>query len=445
MYQEHGKTAGIVYTAIYDERLFDGMTMRSYWRPALLAAVAALLLASPEGKVCAQQPTPSAARVSDGVVKIGLILDMSGPYSETTGSGSATAAKMALEDFGGQVLGTPIEIVIADHNNSPNRAAAIARDWFEIQHVDAIMDVTGSSEGLIVQRIGDVRDKIVSLSSAVAARLSNEACTSTSIHYVSDTRAIAHTLGTALVARGADTWFFITVDYSFGYDLESDTSAVVTEGGGKVLGHARYPLGAQDYTAYLARARESGAKVIGLANAGGDLTQTIRQASQHGMIPGPQVLAGLALRINGVHTLGLETAQSLMLSESFYWDRNEATRTWSKRFFERVKMMPNSLQAGVYSSTMHYLRAIASAKTDATEAVLLAMRAMPVNDFFAHNGHIRADGVMVHDLNLFQVKPPAESHYPWDYYRLIATIPGEKAFGPVARSKCPLVMPVSDQ
>jgi branched-chain amino acid transport system substrate-binding protein len=421
-----------------------GMTMRAYWLSALLAAVAALLVASPGRGVCAQ-PAPGAARISDGVVKIGLILDMSGPYSETTGSGSAMAAKMAVEDFGGKVLGAPIEIVIADHTNSPNRAAAIARDWFENQHVDAIMDVTGSSEGLIVQRIGDALDKIVSLSSAVAARLSNEACTSTSIHYVFDTSAIAHTLGAALVARGEDTWFFITVDYSFGYDLERDTSAVVKEGGGKVLGHARYPLGARDYAAYLSRAQESRAKVIGLANAGSDLTQTIRQAAQYGMIPGRQVLAALALRINGVHTLGLETAQSLMLSESFYWDMDEATRAWSKRFFERTNTMPNSLQAGVYSSTMHYLHAIASAGTDETEAALKAMHAAPVNDFFAHDGHIRADGVMVHDLHLFQVKPPAESHYPWDYYRLIATIPGEQAFVPLARSKCPLLMPESGQ
>ena len=420
------------------------MTMRAYWRPALVAVVAALLVLSRGGGIGAQ-PAQSAARISDGVVKIGLILDMSGPYSGTTGVGNATAAKMAVEDFGGQVLGAPVEIVIGDHTNSTNRAASIARDWFENQHVDAIMDVTGSSEALIVQSIADVRDKVISLSSAVAARLSNEACTSTSVHYVSDTRAIAHTIGAALVARGEDTWFFITVDYSFGYDLESDTSAVVTKGGGKVLGHARYPLGAQDYTAYLARARESQAKVIGLAIAGSDLTQTIRQASQLGMIPGSQVLAALALQINGVHRLGLETAQSLMLSESFYWDRDEATRAWSKRFFERVKMMPNSLQAGVYSSTTHYLRAVASAGTDETEAVLRAMRATPVNDFFAHNGHIRADGVMVHDLNLFQVKPPAESHYPWDYYRLIATIPGEHAFGPIAQSKCPLLMPASDQ
>jgi branched-chain amino acid transport system substrate-binding protein len=444
MHQGHGKTTKIVYTAAYQEGLSIGMTMRARWRHALLAAILALFLASSRGGVGAQ-PAPGAARISDGVVKIGLILDMSGPYAATTGIASATAAKMAVEDFGGQVRGAPIEIVIADHTNSANRAASIARDWFENQHVDAIMDVTGSSEALIVQSIADVRDKIVSLSSAAAARLSNEACTSTSIHYVTDTHAIAHTLGAALVARGEDTWFFITVDYSFGYDLERDTGAVVTETGGRVLGHARYPLGAQDFGAYLARARESHAKVIGLANAGDDLAQTIRQAAQFGMIPGPQVLAALVLRINGVHTLGLETAQSLMLTDSFYWDRDEASRAWSKRFLNRAKTVPNSLQAGVYSSTMHYLRAITSTGTDETYTVLKAMRATPINDFFAHGGHIRADGVMEHDMYLFQVKPPAESHYPWDYYRLIATIPGEQAFVPLARSKCPLLMPESGQ
>jgi branched-chain amino acid transport system substrate-binding protein len=407
----------------------------------LLAAVAAVLPASPWDGVVRAQPVQSAAAISDGVVKIGLILDMSGPYAGNTGVGTATAAKMAVEDFGGRVLGAPIEVVVGDHTNSADRAASIARDWFENQHVDAIMDVTGSSEALIVQRIADVRNKIVSLSSAVAARLSNEACTSTSIHYVSDTYAIAHTVGKALMARGEDTWFFITVDYSFGYDLENDTSAVVTQSGGKVLGRARHPLGAQDFAAYLARAQESQAKVIGLANGGANLAQTIKQAAQNGMIPGPQVLAALALRISGVHALGLETAQSLMLGDGFYWDMNEATRAWSKRFFNRTRAMPNSLQAGVYSSTMHYLRAIASAGTDNTDATLKAMQTTPINDFFARDGRIRADGVMLHDMHLFQVKPPAESHYPWDYLRLIATIPGDQAFRPLSISKCPLLMP----
>ncbi len=416
------------------------MTMRRYWQPALFAAITVFLLANSWGEAGAQ-PAQSTAAIPSGVVKIGLILDMSGPYSDTTGVGSATAAKMAVEDFGGRVLGAPIEVLIADHQDSADRAAAIARDWFDNRHVDAIMDVAGSSEGLIVQRLADTRHKIVILNAAVAERLSNEACTATSIHYTFDTHAIAHTVGAALVARGDDTWFFITVDYSFGYDLETDTSEVVTKSGGKVLGHARYPLDAQDFTSYLARAEESQAKVIGLANAGRDLEDTIRQAAQRGMIPGPQVFAGLALRINGVHELGLETTQGMMLGESFYWDTDEATRAWSKRFFDRVNQMPNSVQAGVYSSTMHYLRAIAAAGTDETEPVMKMMRATPIDDFFAHDGHIRADGVMVHDMSVFQVKALAESHYPWDYLKLIATIPGNEAFAPLDQSKCPLVKP----
>jgi branched-chain amino acid transport system substrate-binding protein len=412
--------------------------MRAYWRPALFAVIAAAALANAPYWAGAQQ-AESPARISDGVVKIGLLLDLSGPYSETTGTASVTAAKMAVEDFGGRVLGAPIEIVTGDHKNSANLAAAIARDWFANQKVDAIMDVSGSSEALIVQAIAATRNKIISLSAPGAVRLTNEACTPTSIHYVFDTQAIAHTVGAALVARGDDTWFFITVDYSFGYDLENDTSAVVTRSGGTVLGHARYPLDAHDFGSYLARARESQAKVIGLANAGSDLADTVKQAARLGMVPGPQIFAGPALRINGVNALGLETAQGMMLSESFYWDLNDATRAWSKRFFERAEKMPNSLQAGVYSSTTHYLQAVAAAGTDDTDPVIKVMRATPINDFFAHDGRIRADGVMVHDMRLFRVKTPAESHSPWDYYDLVATIPGDEAFGPLAQSKCPLV------
>jgi branched-chain amino acid transport system substrate-binding protein len=416
------------------------MTMRAYWPPALFAAVAALLVASSSGRAGAQ-PATSAARVSDGVVKIGLILDLSGPYADTTGIGSATAAKMAVADFGGHVLGAPIEIVVADHQNSTDRAAAIARDWLGDQHVDAIMDVTGSSEALIVQAIANTRHKIVILNSAIAARLANEACTATSIHYTVDTHAIANTIGTALIARGDKTWFFITVDYSFGYDVEHNTEDVVEALGGEVVGGALYPLGANDFVSYLSRAQQSGAKVIGLANGGADLDNTIKQAAQLGMIPGPQVFAGLGMRINAVHSLGLGTTQGMMLAENFYWDLDEATRAWSKRFFEQTKKMPNSLQAGVYSATMHYLQAVARAGTDDTDAVMAAMRAAPVDDFFAHDAHIRADGVLVHDMRLFQVKAPSESHYPWDYLKLIATIQGEKAFGSLAESRCPLVKP----
>ena len=414
------------------------MRMRSVMRSALFAFGTACSLAGGLGGPLAQ-PAGTAARISDGVVKIGLILDLSGPYSENTGEGSATAARMAVEDFGGKVLGAPIEIVIADHHNSGDRAGQIARDWFEKQQVDAIMDVTGSSEALFVQRIADNRHKIVMLSGPGAERLTNEACTATSVHYVFDTYSSAHTVGTALVARGQKDWFFITVDYSFGYDLENETADVVEQNGGKVIGRARHPLDTPDLTSYLARARESKAQVIGLADAGADLSNAIEQAAKLGMIPGPQTFAALAIRINAVHALGLQTTQGLVLGESFYWDLDDASRAWSKRFFAKLGKMPNSLQAGVYSATTHYLKAVQATGTDATEPVMAAMRATPVDDFFAHGGHIRADGLMVHDTHLFQVKTPAESTGEWDLLRLVATIPGDKAFQPLSRSKCPLV------
>jgi len=400
-------------------------------------AIAALLLAGASGPGAAE--TAPGHGISDGVVKIGLILDMSGPYSEVTGAGSAAAAKMAVEDFGGRVLGAPIEVLVADHGNDPDRALSIARDWIDNQHLDAIMDVSGTSEALLVQRFADVRHKIVVLNAPQAARLSNESCTATAIHYVSNTQSSANTVGAGLMRQGANTWFFITVDYSFGYDLERDTMAVVEARGGKVLGRARHPLNTHDFRSYLARAQESKAKVIALANGGENLEDTIRQAYKLGMIPGPQIFAGLALRITGVNSLTLNTTQGMMLAESFYWDTDEATRSWSRRFFERVKLMPNSLQAGVYSSTTHYLRAIAAAGSDDTDAVLGKMRETPVDDFFAHGARIRADGVLVHDINLFQVKAPFESNYPWDYLKLVATIPGSEAFGSLKDSKCPLV------
>ena len=380
------------------------------------------------------------APVSDGVVKIGLLLDMSGPYADQNGPGSAAAAHMAVEDFGGKVLGAPIELLVADHHDSADQAADIARRWFGDEHVDAILDVAGSSEAVIVQAIGRNRDKIVSLSAARATRLTNQACSPTGIVYNFDTYAIAHTLGPALTRRGADTWFFITVDYSFGYDLEGDMTAVIAANGGKVIGHARYPLAAADLSSYLLQARQSGAKAIGIANAGADLVSTLKQAATLGMLPpGPQLIAPLSLHFGGVADLGLEATQGLMVADPFYWDLNDETRAWSKRFYARVSKMPNSSRAALYSSVTHYLKAVAAAGTDATDPVMAKMREMPIDDFFAHNGRIRVDGVMVHDMHLFQVKTPAESHGAWDFYKRIETIPGDQAFRPLSESKCPLV------
>jgi branched-chain amino acid transport system substrate-binding protein len=403
-----------------------------------ITAAIGILICSASGWTQSGPPS-GVSGVSDGVVKLGLILDMSGPYAELTGKGSQAAAQMAVEDFGGKVLGAPIQILSADHHDNPDQAAAIARDWFGNQHVDAILDVSGSSEALYVQRLAETRDKIVMLSAPGANRLTEEGCTATSIHYTNDTYAVAHTLGRAIVAGGGDSWFFITADYSYGYDLEDETAKVVKANGGTVLGHARHPLGADDFSSYLLQAQQSRAKVIGLADGGADTANAVRKAAAMGMIPGSQRFVGLSMRINQVHDLGLATAQGMMLAESFYWDMDDATRTWSKRFFDRVGAMPNALQAGLYSATMHYLQAVAKTGTDATGPVMQAMRAAPINDFFAHDGHIRADGVMVHDISLFRVKTPAESHYPWDYYQRITTIPGAEVFEPLANSKCPLV------
>ncbi|HXC28657.1 MAG TPA: ABC transporter substrate-binding protein [Stellaceae bacterium] len=397
-------------------------------------ALAALLHAAGTD---AQSPAKDA--ISDGVVKIGLILDMSGPYAELTGKGSEAAARMAVEDFGGKVLGAPIQVVVADHHDNADQAATIARDWFEKQHVDAIMDVSGSSEALIVQRVADTRDKIVILNAPGANRLSQEGCTATSVHYTNDTYAVAHTLGKAIVAKGGTSWFFVTVDYSYGYDLEDETAAVVKANGGTVIGHARHPLGADDLSSYLLQAQQSGAKVVGLADGGDDITNAVKKAAELNMIPGQQIFVGLSMRINQVHDLGPATTQGMMLAESFYWDESDAARAWSKRFFDRVGAMPNALQAGAYSSTLHYLQAMAKAGTDATGPVMDAMRAAPINDFFAQNGVIRADGLMVHDMYLYQVKTPAESHGAWDYLKRVATVPGSEAFEPLADSQCPLV------
>jgi branched-chain amino acid transport system substrate-binding protein len=306
------------------------------------------------------------------------------------------------------------------------------------------MDVAGSSEALIVQAIGGTRNKIVILNAPGANRLTEEGCTATSVHYTNNTYAIAHTLGKAIVAQGGNSWFFITADYSYGYDLEDETATVVKASGGTVVGHARHPVGAADFSSYLLQAQQSGANVVGLANGGTDTTHAVVQAAKLHMIPGPQVFAGLSLRVNQVHDLGLQTAQGMMLAASFYWDQDDASRAWSKRFFDRVGAMPNELQAGVYSSTTHYLQAVAKAGTVAADPVMKAMRAAPIDDFFAHNGIIRPDGLMAHDMYLFRVKKPDESHYPWDYLQRDATIPASEAFQPLKQSRCPLLRAPTD-
>ena len=401
-------------------------------RPAAIATGAALLLA------CALA-AQAQEKVSEGVVKIGMLEDMASIYADITGVGAVTAAKMAVEDFGGKVLGKPIEVVVADHQNKPDIASATAREWFDIQHVDALMDVAASATALAAIEVAKTRNKIVVLNGPGATRITNEACTPISIHYTYDNYALSHGTGAATVKAGYDTWFFLTADYTFGHDLEQVTADVVRAGGGRVLGSVRVPINTLDFSSALLQAQSSKAKVIGLANAGTDTSNSIKQAAEFGIVRGGQKLAGLLVFINDINALGLEAAQGMLLTNAFYWDRNEESRAWSQRYFQRMSKMTNMTQAGIYSATTHYLKAVEAAGTDETQAVMERMRSTPINDFFAKNGKIREDGRMVHDMYLYEVKKPAESNGTWDYYKLVGTIPADQAFQPLSESKCPLV------
>ena len=373
---------------------------------------------------------------SSNVVKIGVLTDMSSIYADIGGPGSVEAARMAIADFGGTVNGKRIELVSADHHNKPDLGAAIANQWFGIDGVDAIVDVATSSVALAVQEIAHNRNKVLLISGAAADDLTGTACSPTSVHWTYDTLALANGTGGAVVRSGGDTWFFITADYAFGVDLERDTTQVVRQNGGSVLGSVRAPLGTADFTPFLSQAQASRAKIIGLANAGGDTINSIKQAAKLGIREGGQKLAGLLLFISDVHSLGLQTAHGLQLTSAFYWDQNDQTRAWSKRFFDRMKREPTMVQAGVYGSVMHYLAAIKATGTTNGPTVIREMKATPVNDFMTKNGQIREDGTLVRDMYLFEVKNPSESRGPWDYYKQIAVLPGELAFKPLGPNEC---------
>jgi branched-chain amino acid transport system substrate-binding protein len=412
-------------------------TKKSAWEVAMTRSVASvtavvLLLAGACAALAQDRPV-------DGAVKIGMIEDMSSLYADITGVGAVTAAKMAVEDFGGKVLGRPIEVISADHQNKPDLASAIATEWFDTRHVDALMDVAASATALAAIEVARSRNKIVVLNGPGATRITNEACSATSIHYTYDNYALAHGTGAAVFKAGYDTWFFITADYAFGHDLEQMTATVVKARGGRVLGNVRTPINTLDFSSALLHAQSSKAKVIGLANAGADTSNTIKQAAEFGIARGGQKLAGLLVFINDVNTLGLQVAQGMLLTNAFYWDRNEESRAWSQRYFQRMGRMPNMSQAGIYSATTHYLKAVAAAGTTEGRAVMARMRATPINDFFAKDGRIREDGRMVHEMYLYEVKQPAESTGAWDYYKLVSTIPAEEAFQPLSDSKCPLL------
>ncbi len=372
-------------------------------------------------------------------LKLGGILDMSGLYADITGAGSETAAKMAVEDFGGEVLGRKIEIIAADHLNKADLAANIARDMLDNQGIEMIWDVAASATALAAGEIAKARGKIVMFNGPGSIRLTNEACGPYTIHYVFDTFAQANTTGLAAVKQGLDSWYFLTADYAFGQDLEKDTTNVVLKAGGKVLGSVRHPLNTSDFSSYLLQAQSSKAKVIGLANAGGDTINAIKQAAEFGLMKGGQKLSPLLAFVTDIDSVGLETAQGLLLTEAFYWDLNDETRAFSKRFMERVKRVPTAAQAGVYSSVTHYLKAVKAAGTTDAAAVIKVMKETPINDMFAKNGRIREDGRMVHDMYLFEVKKPSESKARWDYYKLLGTVAGNDAFQPLEASRCPRV------
>jgi branched-chain amino acid transport system substrate-binding protein len=379
------------------------------------------------------------AQVSDGVVKIGVLTDMSGTYSDISGQGAVVATQMAIDDFvAAEKPAFKVEMVYADHQNKGDIAADKARQWFERDGVDVVTDLVTSSTALAVQKLGKEKNKLVFVSGAASTRITNEDCNDVTVHWTYDTYALADGTAKYVVKNGGKTWFFLTADYAFGQSLEKDASDVVVANGGKVLGSVRHPFPGTDFSSFLLKAQASGAQVIGLANAGTDTTNSIKQAAEFGVTP-KQSLAGLLVFISDVHALGLKTAQGMYLTEGFYWDLNDETRAWSKRFSEKFKKMPTMAQAGDYSSVMHYLKAVKAVNSDDAQKVMAQMKKTPVNDFFAKNGYIRDDGRMVHDMYLFQVKKPSESKGPWDYYKLIATIPGDEAFQPLSASRCPLI------
>ena len=395
-------------------------------RHTLLAAAVALLAPLAQ----AQTPQP---------FRIGAMVDMSGVYSAHGGPGMVTAVQMAVEDFGGKVLGRPIEVLSANYQNKVDIAAARAREWYDRDDVQMIIESTDSAAALALQRLGVEKKRITLFAGSASSALTNAECSPYGVHYVYDTYALSHGTGIAITKAGGDSWFFITADYAFGHALEKDTADVVVQNGGKVLGQVRAPLNTPDFSSFLLQAQASKAKVVGLANAGTDTQNSVRQANEFGITQGGQKLATLLVFLHDIKGLGLQAAQGLQFTDGFYWDYNDETRAFAKKFYERHKGMPSMVQAGAYSATMHYLNAITAAGTAQPDAVMAKMKATPVNDFFAKNGVIRADGRMVHDMYLAEAKKPSESKGDWDLLKINAVIPGDQAYRPLSESVCPLV------
>jgi branched-chain amino acid transport system substrate-binding protein len=373
---------------------------------------------------------PAGAQVSDDVVKIGVLTDLSGPAETPTGAGSITATQMAVEDFGGTVLGKPIAVVSANHQIKPDIAAGIAREWYDRDQVDLIVDVPVSAVGLAVQNVANEKKKLFITQSTGTADFHGKFCSPYAMQWVFDTHALAVGTAQEVTKRGGDTWFFLTADYAFGHALERDASAVIAQNGGKVLGSVSHPFATPDLSSFILQAQASKAKIIGIASGPPDNINAIKLGGEFGVFKAGQQMAGLLVVITDVNALGLQAAQGLVLTTSFYWDMDDKTRAWSKRFFAKMNRMPTMWQAGTYSAVMNYLNAVKASGTDDPLKVAAKMRETPVEDFFARNGRLREDNLMVHDLLLVQVKKPEDSKYPWDYYQILAHIPGEQAFGP---------------
>ncbi|MGB8436316.1 MAG: ABC transporter substrate-binding protein [Burkholderiales bacterium] len=385
--------------------------------------------------------TGAHAQISDGIIKIGVLNDMSGLYADLTGPGSVVAAQLAVEDFGAAQKGMKVEIIGADHQNKPDVGSTIARTWYDTEKVDVIVDVPTSSVALAVNQITRDKGKAFLVSGAATSDLTGKACSPNTIHWTYDTWMLANGTGSAIVKTGGDTWFFLTADYAFGHALERDTEAVVLKNGGKVLGKVRTPFPGSDFSSFLLQAQSSKAKIIGLANAGGDTINSIKQASEFGIVKGGQNLAGLLVFLTDVKALGLPTAQGLIFTETFYWDANDASRAFAKRFAEKAPRgnYPTMIHAGVYSAVLHYLKAIEAAKTDDGTKVIAKMKEMPTDDPLFGKGIVRADGRKIHPALLVEVKKPAESKGPWDLYKIRTTIPADQAFRPMSEGGCPLV------
>jgi len=400
-------------------------------KKALWAAVAALALGF--------APQPASAQLSDDMLKVGVLTDMSSLYADINGPGAVYAAQLAIQDFGGSVLGKKIEFVQADVQNKADIGTSIAGKWYDAEKVDVILGAAASSSSLAVAGVAGDKKRVFLATDPASSDLTGKSCNPYTIHYVYDTAALANGTGSAVVKAGGKTWYFLTADYAFGHALERDVSAVVNANGGKVVGTARHPINTSDFSAFLVQAQASKAQVVGLANAGGDTINSIKQAAEFGIVQGGQKLAGLLVFISDVHSIGLQLAQGLQLTEAFYWDMNDGTRSFSKRFFDKMKKMPTSIQAGYYSSMMHYLQAVKATGTDNPEKVMAWLKANPLNDDLFGKGYVRADGRKMHDMYLFEVKKPSESKGPYDYYKLVRTIPAEEAFRPMDKGDCPMV------